>query len=323
MVTTQSRAGEAGVHSIDHFALTVPNIEIAREFFIAFGLDVCNEDGGLSLYALDRHCWGHIRQGAAKALAYLVFNCHEQDLAPLRDQVAMAGGIPASQPSIWGGSGFWFEDADGNLIGVQAGRHTMPEFKSPNPWINVPPNTRGAPSRSAASIVRPKRMSHVLLFTPDVSRSVEFYRRALGLRLSDRSGEIVAFMHARHGCDHHLLAFAGSAARGWHHSSWDVAGVDQVGLGAAQMAAAGYAEGWGTGRHVLGSNYFHYVRDPWGSFAEYSAHIDYIAAGFDWQGQDHHPDDSLYLWGPTVPAYFIENTEIPSELSIKDISAER
>jgi len=312
MAATLSQAGEAGVHSIDHFALTVPDIEAARRFFTAFGLGVQDRGGELALHALDRHCWGRIRAGSRKELAYLVFNCYEADLDRLAGQITAAGAPPRPAPQVWKGGGCWFEDPDGNLIGVQAAARTMPQFKSPNPHVDVPVNTRGAPNRRDVAAVRPNRMSHVLLFTPDVSRSVDFYRRALGLRLSDRSGDIVAFLHAPHGCDHHLLAFAGSSARGWHHSSWDVAGVDQVGLGAAQMAAAGYVEGWGTGRHVLGSNYFHYVRDPWGSFAEYSAHIDYIEAGFDWDGKDHLPEDSLYLWGPGVPSYFVENTETPT-----------
>ena len=36
------------------------------------------------------------------------------------------------------------------------------------------------------------------------------------------------------------------------------------------------------GRHVLGSNYFYYVRDPWGSYAEYSHDIDFVPAGSIW-----------------------------------------
>jgi catechol 2,3-dioxygenase-like lactoylglutathione lyase family enzyme len=88
-----------------------------------------------------------------------------------------------------------------------------------------------------------------------------------------------------------------------------VNGIDDVGEGSAQMAAAGYRLGWGTGHHVPGSNYFHYVRDPWGSFCEYSADIDYITAGVTWPTGDHLPEDSLYLWGPDVPDYFIKNTE--------------
>ena len=77
-------------------------------------------------------------------------------------------------------------------------------------------------------------------------------------------------MHGIHGSDHHLIAFAKSDAPGLHHCSWDVGGVNEIGVGAMQMAEKGLPEGLGHGRHVLGSNYFHYVRDPWGSYSEYS-----------------------------------------------------
>jgi hypothetical protein len=75
------------------------------------------------------------------------------------------------------------------------------------------------------------------------------------------------------------------------------------------MADHGYTRGWGLGRHVLGSNYFHYVQDPWGSFAEYSCDIDYIPAIQDWQAGEHRPEDSFYLWGPQPPADFTTNRE--------------
>ncbi|MCY1453708.1 hypothetical protein D9M71_707180 [compost metagenome] len=105
------------------------------------------------------------------------------------------------------------------------------------------------------------------------------------------------------------MAFCKSSAKGFHHAAWEVDNVDQVGNGAEQMAAAGFREGWGTGRHCLGSNYFHYVRDPWGSFCEYSAEMDFIDAGTEWPAGDFPPENSLYLWGPGVPDYFIVNTE--------------
>ena len=76
-----------------------------------------------------------------------------------------------------------------------------------------------------------------------------------------------------------------------------------------QMAAAGYGKGWGVGRHILGSNYFRYVQDPWGSFAEYSFDIDYVAAGEVWPAADHPGEDALYVWGPAVPDDFIVNYE--------------
>ena len=64
------------------------------------------------------------------------------------------------------------------------------------------------------------------------------------------------------------------------------------------------------GRHVLGSNYFYYARDPWGSWCEFSATMDYIPADIDWVAGDHPPENSVYLWGPPLLPQFIENHEL-------------
>jgi catechol 2,3-dioxygenase len=117
-------------------------------------------------------------------------------------------------------------------------------------------------------------------------------------------------MHGPHGSDHHMVAFARSGGPGLHHCSWDVGAVQEIGLGAMQMAGKGYTAGWGLGRHVLGSNYFHYVRDPWGSYSEYSADMDYIPADHDWRSGDHPGEDSFFLWGPNPPEDFVRNYEI-------------
>ena len=138
---------------------------------------------------------------------------------------------------------------------------------------------------------------------------VRFCIEVLGLRLSDHSGDIVAFLHGAHGSDHHLVAFAKSPAPGLHHSSWDVGSFDDVGNGSEQMRRAGFDRGWGVGRHVLGSNYFYYVRDPWGSFAEYSFDIDFVPHDLEWPSANHPVEDSFYVWGPAVPEDFISNHE--------------
>jgi catechol 2,3-dioxygenase-like lactoylglutathione lyase family enzyme len=166
--------------------------------------------------------------------------------------------------------------------------------------------------RSKAGVVHPRRLSHCLMFTTDVGKAVDFYSQNLGLRLSDRSGDLIAFMHGIHGSDHHMIAFAKSEAPGLHHCSWDVGSINDIGLGAMRMADKGYTKGWGLGRHVLGSNFFHYVQDPWGSFSEYSADIDYIPKTHAWEAGDHNPEDSFYLWGPNVPEDFVTNYEAQS-----------
>ncbi|RZL94533.1 MAG: metapyrocatechase [Variovorax sp.] len=313
MSFSQAAESRYGVHSIDHFALEVPSLAEARTFFNAFGLDVSNEDGRLLLRtAGEPHVWGVLREGPRKRLAYLSFNCYAEEYEALRQQLRGQGVRDASTRPYASEEGAWYEDAAGNLFQVRVGPKTSPQRKDANVAVQVRAGERGVPGRQHVHKVQPRRLSHVLMFTPDIDRAIAFYRDALGLRLSDQSRGIVAFLHGRHGSDHHLVAFVQGSARGWHHSSWDVPGIEDVGNGAEQMRLAGYAQGWGTGRHVLGSNYFHYVRDPWGSFAEYSAHMDYVPAGTPWTAGDHRPEDSLYLWGPEVPAFFTTNTEAAS-----------
>ena len=72
----------------------------------------------------------------------------------------------------------------------------------------------------------------------------------------------------------------------------------------------GYDRAWGVGRHVIGSNYFCYVQDPWGSFAEYSHGIDFVPADIEWAAADHPLEDSFYVWGPPPPEDFVVNHEL-------------
>lgn len=307
---TQKNARPVAVHSIDHFALNVPSLADAERFFGTFGLAVERIAEGLDLRAGDGHRWARVLPAAHKSMAYLSFNCYEQDFAAIEAKVKAAGAsLDAAAPGCVAGDGIWFRDPDGNLLQVRVGAKCMPDDKSPLVSEQVPANARGANTRATLGTVRPRRLSHVLLFTPDTARAVGFYGKALGLKLSDKAADIIAFTHAPHGSDHHLVAFVKSGAKGWHHASWEVASLDEVGRGAAQMAAAGFSKGWGTGRHVLGSNYFNYVEDPWGSFCEYSAGIDYISSGSEWPAGDHQPEDSFYQWGPDVPDNFVINTE--------------
>ena len=71
----------------------------------------------------------------------------------------------------------------------------------------------------------------------------------------------------------------------------------------------GYGNGWGFGRHVIGSNFFHYIRDPWNSMAEYFCDIDVIPGDHPWQATNYPPEDSLFVWGPPVPEAFGVNFE--------------
>jgi catechol 2,3-dioxygenase-like lactoylglutathione lyase family enzyme len=304
------RKDALGVHSLDRFVFTVPDVSVAERFYGTFGLRTVRDGPRLDLCTdASPHCWGTvIGNGQPKKLQYLSFAAYDDDFDRIAARFRARGSVEPHPLSD--GRGTWTRDADGTPVQLVAGAKVSPAQAASAPTARAPLAGKGAaPSRSGAPSVRPRYLSHVLLFSRDVPAQVEFYTQTLGLRLSDRSGDIIAFLHAPHASEHHVLAFAKSEGRGLHHSSWVVEGVDDIGLGAERMRAAGYTNGWGLGRHVLGSNYFHYVQDPWGSFAEYSYGIDFVPADVEWIAGDHPPEDSFYVWGPPVPDDFIVNHE--------------
>lgn len=309
-IQVTKRPGELGVHSMDAFNMVVPDLRVAEDFYKAFGLDVRDEGGALGLYTFgSAHRWASIGEGARKKLNFLSFGVFEEDFEPMKRRIENEGVRLMDAPRGFDSNGVWFHDHNGVLIEVKVAEKSAPDEKSAFDMASCPAGEAGAPQRSKAAGVRPSRLAHVLVFTADVPEAIDFYRRVLGLRLSDRSSDGICFMHGIHGSDHHLVAFAKSSVPGLHHCSWDVGSIDEIGKGAMQMLDKGFEKGWGLGRHVLGSNYFHYVRDPWGSYSEYSADIDYIPATCDWEAGDYPPEDSIYLWGPQMPDDFVFNHE--------------
>lgn len=305
------RPGALGVHSLDLVQVAVPDLREAVDFYRAFGLDAREEGDGISLYTEGHpHRWARFTEGTEKKLRCLSFGAWEDDMARFRLRLRERGIAEIDPPKGLESNGIWFRDPDGLAIEIRVAEKSSPNDKTPMNMTSAPAGTAAAPSRSRAAVVRPRRMSHALMFSADIPRGIAFYEDVLGLRLSDRSGDGIAFLHGIHGSDHHMIAFARSQGAGLHHLSWDVGSIEDIGLGAMQMADKGFSAGWGLGRHVLGSNYFHYVRDPWGSWAEYSADIDYIPVNHDWESADHPAADAFYVWGPNPPADFTTNHEV-------------
>ncbi|MES2264826.1 MAG: VOC family protein [Pseudomonadota bacterium] len=310
-MSLDTASSNLAVHSVHEFVFSVPDLQQAAHFYRSFGLDVRSEEHGLSLYTYGHaHRWARIFAGETKRLLWVSWGIYADDLAAFEARLRRQEVTTIAVPRGADAGGTWFAGPDGMPQQLVVAAKCSPDTKSE---LTFPPRESlagRAPHRSEIWQVRPRRLSHILLFSADVDATVRFYIDTLGLRLSDRSGSIVAFLHSPHGSDHHLVALAMSSGHGLHHSSWDVPSLDDVGLGKQQMIDAGYPEGWGLGRHVLGSNYFRYVRDPWGSYSEYSFDIDHIAAGHQWPAGDHAPEDALYVWGEAPPADFTKNYEM-------------
>ena len=242
------RPGELGVHSVDHFNFAVPDLKQAASFYGAFGLDVREEGQALGLYTHGHtHRWGRVTEGGAKRFTYLSFGVFPEDLPPLRARLQQERVQELDPPAGFESNGVWFRDPDGTLIEMRVAEKSSPNEKAVQNNLSSPPGVQGSHSRSRAPLVQPRRLAHILIFTSDVRRAISFYSRVLGMRLSDRSGDGVAFMPGIHGSDHHMVAFAKSNGPGLHHLSWDVGSLHEVGLGAMQMADKGHSARLGHG----------------------------------------------------------------------------
>lgn len=308
----EERTGDGpGIHSLDRFVLAVPELEVARNFYCKFGLDVAEDRQGLTLRTFGNdHVWGSVVEGPRKRTHHLSFGIYAEDLPRFDRKLADRGIRRTDPPADWDSDGYWFRGFDDILIELKVAPKSSPEEKSPAWAGGVDRGPRGARlGHASLQPVQPARLSHCLLFTPDVVGATAFYRDVLGLQLSDRCGEVLAFLHGAHGSDHHMIAFAKSNEPGFHHASWQVDSIEDVGRGATLMAEAGFDKGWGLGRHVIGSNYFHYVQDPWGGFCEYSHDIDFVPRGYVWDTKNFPPIDALAIWGPKAPEDFVHNYE--------------
>ena len=315
LMAQTKRPGVLAVHSLDEYVLEVPSLEDAKKFYTDFGLRVVDEGEQVALYAHNNpHRYATLIKGMKKRLLCLRFGIYAEDLQAFNEHIDRLGVrrvAPLHGPSS---NSIWIESSDGFAVEIKVAQKSSPSSQAPRVFEPACSGFGRAPASSKVDQVHPLYMSHVLIFTKDVETSLKFYAEVLGLRLSDSSGEEklgIAFMHSPHGSDHHLLAFLGDKNYGFHHSSWTVESIDKVGLGMKQMNEAGHTYGWGVGRHVLGSNYFRYTRDPWGSYVEYSYDIDFVPHDHDWPSKNHPPQDSFYLWGPDVPAEFGKNFETP------------
>jgi catechol 2,3-dioxygenase-like lactoylglutathione lyase family enzyme len=247
-----------------------------------------------------------------KKLHHVTLRASElDDIAAL---VELHGGRPTSAPPGFDEEGLWILDPHGmriHLIERSIGEESQ---ESPLFEINAP----GRIVRKRRSAMRPGhtyagpapiRLGHILVFTPDVLASVRFMTEALGMGLADRAQDVIAFCCARRNSDHHVVAFAKSPGVGFHHASFQVADPDAVGrAGRALVNKTGKGD-WGFGRHTIGSNFFHYIQDPWGSWFEYYSDMDHIDDYALWTPTNYGMADSLANWGPPVPADFVHNYE--------------
>jgi catechol 2,3-dioxygenase-like lactoylglutathione lyase family enzyme len=306
------------IRSLLHVGITVPDLEVGRAFYELAGLEARASGNDLAFRCADR-AQDQIRlmEGKKKRLGYTSFGTNEEGLRKVKNNLEREGVRITEAPFKVDVPGIWFQDPHGDWINMQvqepapASSAMAAEINSPGRYRRL--GTRGCTPDDMQKRARPRRLGHLIKFTPDVNRSVDFYTRVLGMKVSDRAHDILALLRGSAGGDHHMLAFAKSSHTGMHHMSFEVGDIDEIEIGAQNLLRAGYKDGFGLGRHIGGSNYFHYVRDPWNSLMEYFWDIDIIPEDDSgWVPMNVPPEQVLAVWANAPPPPdFVANFEQP------------
>ena len=163
-------------------------------------------------------------------------------------------------------------------IGFRVTRRT--KLTLPAEKINSP----GAPAGRAANEIganedaeaKPRTLSHVVYFTPDIETHANFYIERLGFVVTDKFTNTGPFLRPQANDDHHVLFLIQTPdyMQGLEHVAFHMQGPTELMLAGSRMVKKGYESFWGPGRHKFGSNWFWYFNSPLGTHIEYDADMD-------------------------------------------------
>lgn len=294
------------LHRLSSIVMGVPNTAETADYYTQFGLT----------YELDGS-FSTLDGGRQLRIAH----------APTRRLIEISVGVDtpddlAAAASRLDRLGVHAERGDGTLTayekitGVRAVLRVEPRVTQPE-TLPTPYNGPGrieraetrAPGIMRDTPVRPRKLGHVVLGTTDFEATTGFFLDGLGFKLSDRMGDIGAFM--RCSTDHHNVLVLAAPVAFLHHTSWQVDDVDEIGRGAmAMLEDHPERHVWGLGRHHAGSNFFWYLKDPAGNFSEYYSDLDCILDDQLWKPEVFEGAKGLFNWGPPPPPSFIKPDDL-------------
>jgi catechol 2,3-dioxygenase-like lactoylglutathione lyase family enzyme len=145
--------------------------------------------------------------------------------------------------------------------------------------VNAPYDTQRPVNQVGVSEdmpAKPRTLSHVVLFVPDVDVAVGFYRDRLGFRITDTLTGAGPFLRPQANTDHHSHFFIRTPVymQGCEHLAFHMGGPTELLMAGTRMMRGGFESFWGPGRHKFGSNWFWYFKSPLGCNVEFDADMD-------------------------------------------------
>ncbi|OBJ12638.1 2,3-dihydroxybiphenyl 1,2-dioxygenase [Mycobacterium sp. 1482292.6] len=191
----------------------------------------------------------------------------------------------------------------------------LPEQQPHKMNTGLKPERVNRAQRPPSEPARVQRLGHLVLGTPHLARTLDWYLGTLGMIVSDfqylegqrEQGPTLAFIRCDRGSvpsDHHTLALHLGPVAEYGHSAYQVTDLDALAVGGEFLSHRGYQRAWGIGRHRLGSQIFDYWRDPDRLMVEHFTDGDMFDSSVE-PGWGPMTASGLYQWGPRVGREFL------------------
>ncbi|MFH8698567.1 VOC family protein [Streptomyces chartreusis] len=309
------------LHRIEQLTLGVPHVAAAAVFYEDFGLvrshttSTGSAEPGLVFGTTDGGDQLRLVHSARRRLLEATFAADDpDDLARITRRLQH---LDLPVPVTTTGTGkktqcVAVEPATGVSVRIVI-RPRLVQPPAPAPVYNGPGRTprtaQRAPGLLRPDPVRPRRLGHFVLGTTDFDITRRFFTDGLEFKVSDIVKDVGVFL--RCSTDHHNLLVQRAPVPFLHHTSWQVDDVDEIGRGAMSMLETDPGRHvWGLGRHYAGSNFFWYLKDPAGNFAEYHSDMDCIPEDALWTPEELEGARGLFQWGPPPPPSFIKPEDL-------------
>ena len=295
------------LHQLGSLTIGVPNIEEVAHYYQDFGLAPTDGGGLATVEGGEQLRLIPARHRGLEALTVGVDD--EDDIGRIAARLSRLGDIKF-------GSDAESVTAVEPVAGFKVTVHIMPRMRQlpASTHIENAPGRIDRPNSRAAAILRlgpvkPRRLGHVVLGSVDHAATQRFFVDGLGFKVSDWVPSRAAFL--RCSTDHHNVLVQQAPINFFHHSSWQVDDIDEIGRGATTMLAKDPGRHvWGLGRHHIGSNYFWYLKDPAGNFSEYYSDLDCVVDDALWEPREWEGIHTVYNWGPPVPPSFLKPDDL-------------
>jgi catechol 2,3-dioxygenase-like lactoylglutathione lyase family enzyme len=279
------------VGSLRGIMMRGPGVSATLPFYEdMWGLSLSHKEDGIALLrgtGTEPFLYG-LKDGPIFGIEYVHFAMPDRaSMDALHAQIVAKGQQPISAPADFddwvGGYGFESLDPDNRRLRFRTEARTLEDTKD---WA------------------KPKKVSHVVLNTPDMDGTQAFYEEVLGFRVSDYSADQMVFLRCN--SDHHSIALVRGNYASVNHVAFEMPTLDEFMRGIGRMKQKGHLPSWGPGRHGPGNNPFAYFVSPSGFVIEFTSELQQIDEESHeakvWPRTDPEAMDRWMTAGPPTPA---------------------